>query len=73
MERGALYKIRWEILVMAVSLILIAIVVYAIPSDYVLKLLREREQEFNARQSTGGSIVGEILQGSDQGVNTNIP
>jgi hypothetical protein len=70
-DRGAIYKIRWEILVIAVSLILIAIVVYTIPNDYVLKILREREEEFNARNQVGGSIIGDILGSNNQG--NNIP
>jgi hypothetical protein len=70
-DRGAIYKIRWEILVIAVSLILIAIVVYAIPNDYVLKILREREEEFNSRNQAGGSIIGDILGSNNQG--NNIP
>jgi uncharacterized membrane protein YbhN (UPF0104 family) len=70
-DRGAIYKIRWEILVIAVSLILIAVVVYAIPNDYVLKILHEREKEFNARNQAGGSIIGDILGSNNQG--NNIP
>ncbi|MEM2922847.1 MAG: hypothetical protein QW560_00345 [Candidatus Nitrosocaldus sp.] len=44
-ERSAIYKIRWEILVMAVSLILIVVVVYAIPNDFSLKMLEQRGKQ----------------------------
>ncbi len=73
-SRSAIYKIRWEILVIVVSLILIAVAVYTIPNDYVLKMLREREKEFNTRHSVEGSgIVGEILKGSNNQGNINTP
>ncbi len=67
-ERSVLYKIRWEILVMAVSLILIAVVVYAIPNDFSLKMLEEREKQRALEQvemqgqghSSGGEARGSI-------------
>ncbi len=69
MSESLLYKLRWEIVVMVVSLILIGVVVYAIPNDYVLKLLREREQEFKANNPN--SIVGDIVQGSANNTSMN--
>ncbi|GBC73149.1 hypothetical protein HRbin04_00545 [archaeon HR04] len=64
-ERSAIYKIRWEILVMAISLILIAVAVYAIPNDFSLKMLEQREkqraleQAAQGQQSSGiGSSIG---------------
>lgn len=49
-ERGALYKIRWEILVMAVTLGLIALVVLAIPSDFSERMLAEQKQQKELRE-----------------------
>ena len=49
-RRSALYAIRWEILVMAVSLILIAVVVLTIPNDFSDKLLKERAAEREAME-----------------------
>lgn len=43
--RSAIYAIRWEILVMAVSLILIAVLVLTVPHDYSDRLLKEREAQ----------------------------
>lgn len=43
--RSAIYAIRWEILVMAVSLILTAVLVLTVPNDYSAKLLEERKVE----------------------------
>ncbi|MEM0364601.1 MAG: hypothetical protein QXY85_00475 [Candidatus Nitrosocaldus sp.] len=64
-ERSAIYKIRWEILVMAVSLILIVVVVYAIPNDYSLKMLEQREKQraleqagAQGQQGSGTSMRG---------------
>ncbi|MEM1950651.1 MAG: hypothetical protein QXE95_02330 [Candidatus Nitrosocaldus sp.] len=64
-ERSAIYKIRWEILVMAVSLILIVVVVYAIPNDYSLKMLEQREKQraleqagAQGQQGSGTSMIG---------------
>lgn len=53
-ERGAIYKIRWEILVMAISLILIVVVVYAIPNDFSLKMLEQREKQRALEQAAQG-------------------
>lgn len=41
--RSAIYAIRWEILLMSVTLVLIALAVYFIPNDFSDKLLKERE------------------------------
>jgi hypothetical protein len=53
-ERSAIYKIRWEILVMAISLILIVVVVYAIPNDFSLKMLEQREKQRALEQASRG-------------------
>lgn len=71
-ERSAIYKIRWEILVMAVSLILIAVVVYAIPNDFSLKMLEEREkqralEQTGAQEQVQGQGSGTIGSISDEG------
>lgn len=67
--RSAIYAIRWEILVMVVSLILIAITVYAIPNDFSDRLLKERaaEQEAieelaNVNATNATSNIEEIIQ-----------
>ncbi len=49
-RRSAIYVIRWEILVMAVSLILIAVAVLSIPNDYGDRLLKEREALKQAKE-----------------------
>ena len=46
--RSAIYVIRWEILVMAVSLILIAVLVLTVPNDYSDRLLKERKAQMEA-------------------------
>ncbi|MEM2760507.1 MAG: hypothetical protein QXU32_00465 [Nitrososphaerales archaeon] len=42
-DRSVIYKIRWEILVMAASLILSAVVVVAIPHNFSEKLIEEQK------------------------------
>ena len=44
-DRSAIYKIRWEILIMAVALVLYALVVLAIPSDFSQRLVEQRTEE----------------------------
>ncbi|MBE44399.1 MAG: hypothetical protein CMO16_04380 [Thaumarchaeota archaeon] len=44
-DRSAIYKIRWEILIMAVALVLSALVVLAIPSDFSQRLVEQRTEE----------------------------
>jgi len=44
-DRSVLYKIRWEILVMAVSLILSAVVVIVIPADFSAKIIEENKEK----------------------------
>lgn len=49
-DRSVLYKIRWEILVMAASLILSAVVVLAIPHDFSKQMLDQQKAEREAAQ-----------------------
>jgi hypothetical protein len=65
--RSAIYAIRWEILVMAVSLILIAVVVYTIPNDFSDRLLKERaaekaEELANINATNATSNIEEIIR-----------
>ncbi len=65
--RSALYVIRWEILVMAVSLILIAVLMYTVPPDYSDRLLKEREAAREALRiapnvNTSNNEVQQITQ-----------
>ncbi|MEM2856170.1 MAG: hypothetical protein QW416_03620 [Candidatus Nitrosocaldaceae archaeon] len=41
--RSAIYAIRWEILLMSITLVLIALAIYFIPNNFSDKLLKERE------------------------------
>lgn len=57
-DRSVLYKIRWEILVMAVSLILSAVVVIVIPADFSAKIIeenkeKEMEKKLELQEGTG--------------------
>ena len=51
-DKSILYKIRWEILVMALSLVLSAVVVLAIPNDFTDKMLKQQREEREAESST---------------------
>jgi hypothetical protein len=62
-DRSVLYKIRWEILVMAASLILSAVVVLAIPNDFSDKMLKQQKAEREAAQKA----LEDKLAGSNQG------
>ncbi|MGH9909879.1 MAG: hypothetical protein ACRD32_04500 [Nitrososphaerales archaeon] len=44
-DRGALYKIRWEILIMAVALILSAVTVLALPHDFGSRIIKEQKEQ----------------------------
>lgn len=44
-DRGALYKIRWEILIMAVALMLSAATVLALPHDFSAKLIQQQKEQ----------------------------
>lgn len=44
-EHGAIYKIRWEIALIAISLILSAVAVLAIPNDYTTKMLKDQKEQ----------------------------
>ncbi len=46
--RSAIYAIRWEILIMTISLILIAVLILTVPNDYSDRLLKEREAQREA-------------------------
>ena len=49
-DRSVLYKIRWEILVIAASLVLSAVVVLAIPNDFTDKMLNQQKEEREAKK-----------------------
>ncbi|MEE8132412.1 MAG: hypothetical protein V3T40_02430 [Nitrososphaerales archaeon] len=51
-DKNILYKIRWEILVMALSLVLSAVVVLAIPNDFTDKMLKQQKEESEAKSNT---------------------
>jgi hypothetical protein len=49
-DRSVLYKIRWEIFIIATSLVLSAVVVLAIPQDFSEKLIEQQKQQKEAMQ-----------------------
>jgi hypothetical protein len=57
-DRSVLYKIRWEILVMAASLILSAVVVLAIPNDFSDKMLKQKAEREAAQQALEEKLAG---------------
>ncbi|MFQ5940836.1 MAG: hypothetical protein ACE5KA_03965 [Nitrososphaerales archaeon] len=65
-DRSVLYKIRWEILIMASALVLSAIVVLAIPNDFSEKLIKQQKEEREAikdileEEQEGGSNENEV-------------
>ncbi len=66
-QRSAIYVIRWEILVIAISLILIAILLYTVPNDYSDRLLKEREAAREALKTqldvnTSNSNIQKVIQ-----------
>jgi len=66
-QRSAIYVIRWEILVMVVSLILVAILLYTVPHDYSDRLLKEREAAQKALKTqldvnTNNSNIQKVIQ-----------
>lgn len=51
-DKGVIYIIRWELLVIFISLILIVSLVISIPHDYSQKLLEERKGIINNKPNT---------------------
>jgi flagellar biosynthesis/type III secretory pathway M-ring protein FliF/YscJ len=49
-DRSVLYKIRWEIFIIAASLVLSAVVVLAIPQDFSQKLIEQQKEQREAMQ-----------------------
>jgi len=61
-DRSVLYKIRWEIFIIAASLVLSAVVVLAIPHDFSKQMLDKQKAEREAAQKA----LEEELAGSNQ-------
>lgn len=68
-DRSVIYKIRWEILVMAVSLILSAVVVLTIPNDFTDRMIEQQRQEREAQRTIE---MGENL-GLTEGISGPVP
>lgn len=49
-NRSILYKIRWEILVIAVSLILSAVVMIAIPNNFSAQIIQHQKMQRQAEE-----------------------
>lgn len=54
-QRGALYRIRWEILVMCASLALTVIAILLIPNDFTEKMLEEQKEQKEAAEQRAAS------------------
>lgn len=68
-SRGALYTIRWEILVMAAALIISAVVVLAIPNDFTAKMLQQQKAQKEAEKS---QEIGHEEHGELEGAGKNM-
>lgn len=71
-HRGALYKIRWEILVMAATLVISAIVVVAIPNDFTAKMLEQQKMQKQAEEGKHLEAAHEEKIGLSEGIGKNV-
>jgi hypothetical protein len=66
-HRGVLYKTRWEILLMAASLIISAVVVLAIPNDFTAKMLEQQKMQNQAEEE---KKMEQEERGKDMAINS---
>jgi hypothetical protein len=60
-HRGVLYKTRWEILLIAASLIASAVTVAAIPNDFTEKMLAQQKAQKEAEERNMEATVEEQM------------
>ncbi|MGH9922469.1 MAG: hypothetical protein ACRD38_06940 [Nitrososphaerales archaeon] len=70
-HRGVLYKTRWEILLMAATLIISAVVVVAIPNDFTAKMLEQQKAEKEAEEQNLETTLEEQI-GFTEGTQENM-
>ena len=70
-DRSVLYKIRWEILVIAASLVLSAVVVLAIPNDFTDKMLNQQKEEREAKKKV--IEIGDRVGFNESGIAVTTP
>ena len=70
-DRSVLYKIRWEIFVIAASLVLSAVVVLAIPNDFTDKMLNQQKEEREAKKNV--IEIGDRVGFNESGMDVTIP
>jgi|GEM_PF-2539920 len=58
-HRSVLYKTRWEILLIAASLVISAVVVLAIPNDFTAKMLEEQKKQKQAEEENKLKVAAE--------------
>ena len=71
-HRSVLYKIRWEILVMAAALILSAVTVLAIPNDFTAKMLQQQKMQKQVEEEKSMKTTLEEQIGFTEGAGKNI-
>ncbi|MGH9876253.1 MAG: hypothetical protein ACRD5H_01320 [Nitrososphaerales archaeon] len=70
-HRGVLYKTRWEILLMAATLIISAVVVVAIPNDFTAKMLEQQKAQKEAEEQNLETTLEEQI-GFTEGTQENM-
>lgn len=70
-DRSVLYKIRWEIFVIAASLVLSAVVVLAIPNDFTDKMLNQQKEEREAKKNV--IEIGDRIGFNESGMDVTTP
>lgn len=61
-DRSLIYKIRWEIFIMAASLALSALVVLAIPSDFGKQLIEQQQEQKRQLEELREKQLSELTQ-----------
>ena len=68
-HRGVLYKTRWEILVMAATLIISAVVVTAIPNNFTAKMLEQQKAQKEVEGNLETTLEEQVGLGEGTPVN----
>lgn len=69
-DRSVLYKIRWEIFVMAATLIISAVVVVSIPHNFSAKIVEQQKTQREASKNLSTTI--EEQMGLNEGIAKNM-
>ncbi len=71
-NRSVLYKIRWEILVIAVSLILSAVVMVTIPNNFSAQIIQQQKMQRQAEEAKALHVAPQEQLGLNSSSSNNM-